>query len=59
MKPTYRATQDPISAQWAIQKRKAFGRWEDLAYRNTMKEAAELVDRLQSPVVIYPRVIRK
>lgn len=26
--------------------------------RNTMKETIDLVDRLQSPVVLYPRVMK-
>jgi hypothetical protein len=58
MKPNYRAIQDPISTQWVIQQRKSFGRWEDVAHRNTMKEASDLIDRLQSPVVLYPRVMK-
>lgn len=58
MKPNYRAVQDPISAQWEVQRRTWSGRWEEVAHRSTLKEAAELVDRLQNPTVIYPRVIK-
>ena len=58
MKANYRAIQDPITTQWIIQERKSFGRWEDLAHRNTMKEAIDLVDRLQSPIILYPRVMK-
>lgn len=55
MKAKFRAYQDPISLQWIIQELVGWGKWEQVAVRNAEQEAADLVDRLQHPRVLYPR----